>query len=390
MPLLLDKIFSSVALGHFIVDLLNGIRPVLLTYLSVQLGLTNTSLGLITTVYIWTASLTQPLFGWLSDRSGPRWLAAGGVFWMMIFFSLAMVLPGTLALVCLVLASLGSAALHPAGAMQATMRGRTHYAGRETTATSFFFVFGQTGLFLGPIIAGPLLEQFGPAGLLIPAGLCLPISLNAGWQLRSVKPIPPAPAKTSTDRVGFGRSFIIALAVVAALQAWTQQNMITFVPKYLSDLGQSPAIYGLVSGLFMGGSALGNILGGNLADRFGKQRVAMTMLTLASVPLFLISRAGGTPWLYLLVPFSGLLTGSVHSIIVVIAQRTIRGGMALATGLTLGFMFSAGALGTLLSGPLADVWGFPPLFQMTSGLALAAAMLVFLFLRQASLEPAYT
>ena len=165
--------------------------------------------------------------------------------------------------------------------------------------------------------------------------------------------------------------------------------MITFVPKYLSDLGQSPAIYGLVSGLFMGGSALGNILGGNLADRFGKQRVAMTMLTLASVPLFLISRAGGSPWLYLLVPLSGLLTGSVHSIIVVIAQRTIRGGMALATGLTLGFMFSAGALGTLLSGPLADAWGFPPLFQMTSGLVLVAAMLVFLFLRQASLEPAY-
>ena len=69
--------------------------------------------------------------------------------------------------------------------------------------------------------------------------------------------------------------------------------------------------------------------------------------------------------------------------------RGLRGGMALATGLTLGFMFSAGALGTLLSGPLADVWGFPPLFQMTSGLALAAAMLVFLFLRQASLEPTY-
>jgi predicted MFS family arabinose efflux permease len=44
-------------------------------------------------------------------------------------------------------------------------------------------------------------------------------------------------------------------------------------------------------------------------------------------------------------------------------------------------MFSAGALGTLLSGPLADVWGFPPVFQMTAGLALIAAVFT-LFLKE--------
>jgi predicted MFS family arabinose efflux permease len=102
--------------------------------------------------------------------------------------------------------------------------------------------------------------------------------------------------------------------------------------------------------------------------------VATVALTLASIPLFLISLVGWSPWLYLLVPLSGALTGAVHSIIVVLAQRVVRGGMALASGLTLGFMFSAGALGTLLSGPLADRWGFPPLFQMTAGLALVASL----------------
>jgi len=81
------------------------------------------------------------------------------------------------------------------------------------------------------------------------------------------------------------------------------------------------------------------------------------------------------------VPLSGALTGAVLSIIVVLAQRVVRGGMALASGLTLGFMFSVGALGTLLSGPLADKWGFPPLFQMTAGLALVAS-LVALALRE--------
>jgi FSR family fosmidomycin resistance protein-like MFS transporter len=150
--------------------------------------------------------------------------------------------------------------------------------------------------------------------------------------------------------------------------------MVTFIPKYLKDLGQTPAVYGLIAGLFMGGSALGNLLGGYLADRFGKRRIAGMMLALASVPLFLISLVGWSPWLFLFVPLSGLLTGSVHSIVVVIAQSVIRGGMALASGLTLGIMFTAGAFGTLLSGPLADAWGFPLVFRMTAGLVLVAAL----------------
>jgi FSR family fosmidomycin resistance protein-like MFS transporter len=386
MPLLFDSLFSSIALGHLMVDLLNGSRSVLLAYLSGPLTLTNANIALISTLYIWTSSMTQPVFGWLTDRFGPRWFAAGGLLWMMSFFMLAMILPGKESLFFLVVASLGSAALHPAGAMQATLRGRTHYAGRETTAASFFFMFGQTGFFVGPIIAGPLLGTFGLYGLLIPAGLCLPIALNAGWQLRNTKPAQTGEKGQSRIQITRSAWFIITLATVAVLQAWAQQNMMTFLPKYLKDLGQEPALYGLITGLFMGGSALGNVLGGQLADRFGKQRVAGIMLALASVPLFLISQVGWSPWLYLLVPLSGMFTGSVHSIVVVIAQGTIKGGMALASGLILGIMFSAGAFGTLLSGPLADTRGFPLVFQMTAGLVLTAS-LVTMRLKETATRP---
>jgi len=381
--ILFNHVFSAVALGHLSVDLLNAARPVLLTFLSAQLGLTNTSLGAISSGYVWVASASQPLFGWLADRIGPRWLAALGILWMFGFFALAMTISGPWAIAALIVASLGSAAFHPAGTMESTLVGREMAAERETTAASWFFFFGQFGFFLGPIVGGPLLEHFGSLGLLALSTLLVPVGLNAAWQLRGRHDTHAAhrAADSARPRAVINRRFIIALALVGGLQAWAQQNMITFVPKYLADLGQSPAVYGLIAGLFMGGSALGNVLGGNLADKFGKQRVAMSALMLAALPLGLVALIGWSPWLYLVVPLAGLFTGSVHSIVVVLAQRALPMGMATASGLTLGFIFSAGALGTILSGPIADAFGWPPVFALTTSLTLLAAGLT-LFLRK--------
>ncbi len=380
MTLLLDSIFLSIAFGHLLVDLLGSQRSILFTYIGNQLGMTNAALGLVSTVYVWVASLSQPLFGWLSDRVGTRWLVAGGVLWMGTFFSLAMFLPGYAALAALTFASLGSAAFHPSATAEVTRQGNLRFAGRETTAASYFFTFGQAAYAFGPMVGGILLGAFGMRGLLIFAALALPIGLNASLRLRPmvVKKTERKSArlKNGEKRLTVGKSFLFALAFATAFQAWIQQTMNTFIPKYLSDLGQSVAVYGIITGLYMAGAAVGNILGGNLADKFGKQRVAATALALASLPLFLISRSGWTLWLYLLVPLAGALNGSVHSILVVLAQHTIRGGRGLASGLVLGFKFSAGALGMLLSGVFADLWGFSFVFTMTAGLALSASILI--------------
>jgi hypothetical protein len=63
---------------------------------------------------------------------------------------------------------------------------------------------------------------------------------------------------------------------------------------------------------------------------------------------------------------------------VVLAQRIISGGMALASGLILGFIFSSGALGMLLTGPLAENYGFPTVLVLTTGLVLLAAPLAWM------------
>lgn len=379
MPLFLNSLFASVALGHLMVDTFNSSRPVLLTYL----GLSETEIALISTIYIWASALSQPLFGWVSDRVGPRWLAAGGVLWMTVFYSLALFLPGDVGLICLIVAALGSAAFHPVGTVQATLQGRDHLNGREATAASLFFMSGQVGHFIGPVLTGLILAKMGAPGLVSLSVISIPVGLALARGLSANHPHPQAVTASRSSAMRWGVGAIVALAIVATLQSWAQSNMVNFVPKYLKDLGQSATTYGNMAGLFMGGSALGNFIGGNLGDRYTKKYVVAIALSLASLPMFVMSKIGWSGWLYLLIPLSGMFTGAVHSIMVVLAQRLLPGGMALASGLALGFIFSSGALGMLLTGPMAETRGFPAVLVLSSGLVLVGAMFALMLPKEA-------
>ena len=378
MNLLFDALFASVAFGHLVVDTLNGQRAILLTYLSAPLGLNNTALGTATTIYILSAALAQPLFGWVTDRIGPRWVVAGGIIWMASFFSLALLIPGPASLLLFIIASVGSGAFHPAGTMQAAMLGRTHFSGRETTAASYFFVFGQLGFFFGPILAGPVLDHFGTPGLLVTTIPALTLGFITFRTLAKTQPVPQRIKKealSSSPHFTIRGNILLLFAFIlyASFQSWAIQNMTTFIPKFLSDLGKSASFYGVITGLGMGCSAVGNVIGGHLADRFGKRRVAFLAMLLGSIPILLIPLSGSSYLLYFLIPLAGFFTGGVGSIVVVQAQRFIPGGMGLASGLILGLLFSSGALGTWFSGWLADQWGFGLVFYLTGILALFSA-----------------
>ncbi len=374
MSLFTDSIFSSIALSHFMVDTFNASRPVLLTYL----GLSEWEIALFSTIYIWASALTQPFFGWISDRMGPRWLASGGLLWMTVFYSAALFLPGKVGLTCLIIAALGSSAFHPVGTVQATLRGRDLLKGRETTAASLFFMSGQLGHFIGPIMTGLILASYEIPGMFIVPVMSIPIGLALLRQLRANHPHPKPAHIKHTNNTHAGVFFILVLALVAALQSWAQANMVNLIPKYIKDLGQGATIYGSMAGLFMGGSALGNVLGGYFGDRYSKRFVASLVLFLAAFPIYLLGVIGWSYWLYFLIPLAGALTGAVHSIMVVFAQRIIPGGMALASGLILGFIFSSGALGLLYTGHLAELYGFPLVLTLTTGMVLLASPLALL------------
>lgn len=376
MSLLRNSSFLAAATAHFGVDLINSQKSLLLAFLSVPLGLSNSLIGLVNTLYTLSASLSQPLFGMLADRFGSRWVAAGGVVWLGGIFGAAVLAPGYWALALLILAALGSAAFHPAGAMEATLRGRQERADRETTAASLFFLFGQAGLSLGPALGGPILDRWGTQGLLLLLLLVLPIGVNAGYRWGPLS-LRSAADPESEARPGGGlRGGLLATFVVlAAGRTWVQFNFMFFLPKYYADLGFSPTLYGLITAIFVGAGALGNVSGGWLGDRMSRRWIVRTTLLAAVLPIGFYPSLGPTPWTYLITPLAGLLVGASHSIIVVTAQNMMPDRMGAASGLVLGFMFASASLGTLLSGAVADAFGFDGFFLMTAGIALLAAFL---------------
>ncbi len=204
----------------------------------------------------------------------------------------------------------------------------------------------------------------------------VPVGLFAAWQLRTESSLGSIPIRNShvdaaAPRPDLSLFFIILL--VSGFGTWAQMAATTFTPKFLHDQGASPTAYGLVVAMYMVGSAIGGLTGGILGDRWGKLRTITLASILAVIPFYFLPLASGLA-VTLLAILAGLFNGAPHSILVIMAQRALPGRGSLASGLALGFMFTAGTLGTYLSGLIADSASLTFALQLNAAIALISAL----------------
>lgn len=366
-----NRSYLATAASHLSIDVLNSGRVLLMAILAVSLGLSNAQVGLFLLLYNGGASVSQPIFGWLADRFGARQLVFGGLAWTSFFYVIAALVPDWPALYALTLASLGSGAFHPGGTKIASQTSRT----RRTQATAFFFMAGQIGLFLGPILAGILLDSYGRRGYLALPLVGLGVTL-LGWRwlsdnVRTVR----QPQRSSADAQRAGRDiplllFPSLLVIVLAYNtvSYSAQN---FAPKLFTEWGYSASYVGWIAGLYMMGSAIGGVVGGSIADRVGGKPVIVFSMFAAILPLYLYIPAGDVLRFPLLL-LAGFFGGMPHSIVVLQVQALLPDRQALASGLALGFMFFSGAVGSYVVGVVADQVGLALTLQWSAFLMLAA------------------
>lgn len=365
--------YWAVAITHFFVDVLNSSRNLLVAIIAVNIGLTNAQVGLALLLYNVGNALSQPLFGWLADRIGPRWLVVGGMGWMIGFFSVAALSGDWSALVALTIAGIGSGAFHPTGTMVASQVSPA-YRGR---ATAVFFMSGQMGLFMGPILAGLLLEGYGrSAYLVLPMAAFL--AFFSGWQWVSNKThharAQAAKAFPETVTVLPHRTRRGLLLVIIILATGTTGFAASnFAPKFFVETGFAEGYIGLLTGLYMGGSAIGNVIGGFLGDRIkGKWVMALAAL-IAVLPVYLYVPVEGNLRL-LLLGMAGFFVGMPHSLLVLSVQGLFPRRRAMGSGIALGFMFFGGSIGSYGLGVIADNVGLALALQGTAVLPFLAAV----------------
>ncbi len=373
MSLFSDRPFRAAAAGHFAVDLINGQRALILATWSGPFGLTNAFIGILSTAYTLLGSTLQPVFGLLADRIGARWVATFGILWMAFSFGLAVLVPGRVALLLLVLTATGSAAFHPAGTAEATERAKQHFMTRVAYAASLFFLFGQMGLAVGPALGGVIVELQGVSGLIVLLLLVVPVGIYAGLRIPSGGRYS-ASVRDALSIAGDWRGFV-PFGVVIALRSWSAMTMIAFIPKYYNDLGYGPVAFGIFAAMYMGGSALGGVFGGWLADRGDKRVLVSRTMMLAGIPLLMMAAFGGSAWGYLIAFLAGGLIGMSHSPIVVHAQGMVPAYAGAASGAVLGFTFASGAIGVLISGFLADLFGFDVVFTVSAATVTLGGLL---------------
>ena len=350
-------LIGLLALGHFVVDLTQGALPAVLPLLQSRHGLSYAETGTIVLAANLTSSVIQPLFGYLADKTVRRWILPTSIVVAGVGMALTGVASSYTSILFLVmLMGLGVAAWHPEG-----YRTATGVAGdRKATALSYFSLGGNVGIALGPLFVTLLITMWsipGTLGLALPPLLVAAVMLTA---LPSFGTVTTGAPTTTRARVGENMPGAMALLIVVVMiRAWATLGFTTFVPLYyVNHLQADPRIVGPLLFVFLGAGALGTVVAGPLADRWGP-RVFMKWVLLAAVPfglLFLESR--GALAFVMLGIFGGVLTAS-FSVSVVLAQAYLPRHAGMASGLIVGFAIGTGGLGVAILGLVADRYGLP-------------------------------
>ncbi len=377
------RILLLLGLGHLAADINQGALPILLPRLFTEYGLSYALAGVVTLAFNLSSSVIQPIFGWLSDKKTTLWILPVGV----ILASLCMSLLGFatefwMVLMLVLFSGIGVAAYHPQGSKAASFAGGSARA----TAMSVFSVGGNLGFALGAAITAVILASGGLKGTI---NLLIPGVIVAFLLWMFLNKIPSKPRVQNEEQ---NEEALVAkqgnlwkplslLVIIVVLRSFVQSGLITFIPLYLIHyLGATESYGSTLISVFLLAGAVGTIIGGPLADRFGKTRLIAWSMGL--MPPLLLTFLYGPPWLSIIaLVITGAVLISTFSITVVLGQVFMPNSVGMASGLMLGFAVGTGGLGAVGLGTIADGFGLNITMLTIALLPILGLFLTFIFAR---------
>ena len=179
-------------------------------------------------------------------------------------------------------------------------------------------------------------------------------------------------APTSHERWG---PFTV-LAGVIALRSFVYFGLITFIPLYFVHvLATGKALGNAALSAMLVGGAFGTLIGGPLADRFGRRGGPDRLDGAAAAADRRRSWSPGRGWRSRSSPLAGAATIATFAVTIVMGQEYLPGRLGVSSGVTIGLSIGLGGVGAPLLGLLADADGLRSVFELIAVLPLAALVL---------------
>ena len=346
------KGMSVLSSGHLATDFASGAVPALLPFFTVKFDLSYTLTAVLILAALISSSVVQPLFGLWSDRRGALWLLPAGLALAGVGLGLAAVAPSYPVLLALVfVAGIGIAAFHPEGAKFAIfVSGR-----KRASGMSLFNIGGNLGYALGPIIVTPLVLWLGlgPGGLVasIPVVIASVAVLGALPYLSRQRP-QRGPGTHDAGAKDDVRAMVI-LAAVIGLRSVAWFTLIAFVPLWAVSQGDTEAEGNRLLSLMLLAGAVGTLLLGPIADRFGIRRTLLVAQVLLTPLILLFVLEGGIAGAIALA-LVGICVVGTFGLTMVLAQMYLPQHVGLASGLSVGLAMGLGGIAAVALGAVAD------------------------------------
>jgi MFS transporter, FSR family, fosmidomycin resistance protein len=374
------RAMAALSAGHLFTDLAQGAVPALLPFLLIRDHLSYAAVSALVLAATISSSVIQPLFGHLSDRLSLPWLmplgpALGGLGIALVGVSSSY----GLTFAAILLSGVGVAAFHPEGS-----RFANYVSGaRRASGMSLFSVGGNLGFALGPVLLTPAVLAFGLHGtllVLVPTWLMAAVLTYELPRLRSFRGDVVAGRVTRSDEHEAWGPFTI-LALVIAVRSIIYFGLITFIPLYYTHvLHAGKAVGGAALSAMLIGGAVGTLIGGPLADRFGRRAVlvgSMVAIPGLVVGLLLSGQVLGV----LFATLVGAATIATFAVTIVMGQEFLPGRLGVSAGVTIGLSIGLGGVGAPLLGLLADAHGLRAVFEAVAVLPVLGLVLTLLLPR---------
>lgn len=367
-----------VVFAHGVTDLSAGALFVALPFFKAKFALTYAQVGAIALMQNLTSSVSQPLFGYFSDRNPRPWLMPVGclISGVAMLFSL-WTSQYYLVLISTAITGLGVAAFHPEAAKTANLLSGE----AKGVGVSLFAVGGNAGFALGSVVLATLLFGGASGKLLL---YLVPFALIGVPLLRLVRKLPVVKA----EKVGSLGSLkaaiswpLLALLGMVLTRSTVASGISTFMPLYYISYLQGSEVYAnSLLTVYLAFGAAGTLMGGVMSDRYGSKRVMIYSTLPISLLLYLFPIAGDIG-AFIVLALASILLSATFTSSLVLAQRMMPNNVGMASGLTIGLSVGLGAMGVMSLGKVADLWGMPMIFMILACLPVLGFVLT-LFIQE--------